>query len=507
MDGQHLDRFKELILRTCGFRFENDREITLKRALLERLNALHTNPADYLILLNRDQGELNVLIERLTINETYFFRESEYLDLIGERLVPEVRKKVKGRPVRILCAGCSTGEEPYSVAIMLNKKYGDDCAHMFSIAGVDIDTKAIDTARKGAYQKGSFRGMDHNLLHRYFIASCQKKETFQIVEAIRQRVEFEVVNLCANPYPPCMRQPDIILYRNVSIYFPQEVQQEIFRKLAGMLRADGYLLVGAAETIHHNIGILSLVEMDSLYLYQNNQKVVFEERRKQRRSQALAHWAKNEVSVSAPRKNACKERTNPSAPVPCVTPPSSPFSKRQAAANSENEYRRIFDDALEHAHCQRYDEALTLLETLLARQEDFVKAYSLKASILLGIGRFNEVHAVCAHLLTLDPLCIEGHLMLGIVARHEGDNDTAFTNFRHAIYLNQNCWLAHFYMAEILFAEGDRKRARSGYDTTLRILGKDSAEAHAQEFFPLSFNAEQFIAICRHKQSLLKENG
>jgi len=507
MDVNNLDMFKELILQTCGFSFKNDRELTLKTALLARLNTLHTDPAAYLVLLSHNQKEFDVLIECLTVNETYFFRELDHLELMVERLLPEIVKNAKGRPVRILCAGCSTGEEPYSVAIMLRKKYGDDCERMFSIAGVDIDAGAIDTAQKGAYQKGSFRGMDQDILKRYFFEPCKETETFQIVEAIRRQVAFEVVNLFGNLYPHCMQQPDIILYRNVSIYFPQEVQQEIFRKLAGILRAGGYFLVGAAETIHHNVGILSLVEMDSLYLYQKIEDIVIDERRKQRRSQVFSPLVRNDVSVPVPRRTARKESVATSAPVQCDSLLPSHFSQKQPATNTENEYRRLFDDALEHAHSKRYDEALALLETILKKQKTFVKAYSLQASILLGIGRLDEVHAVCKHLLTLDPLCIEGHLMLGIVARHVGDNDTAFKNFRHSIYLNQECWLAHFYMAEIVFAEGDKKRARSGYEATMRILGSGAPGEHAQEFFPLSFNAEQFMAICRHKQSLLRENG
>ena len=148
MDAEHLEMFKDFILRTCGFNFENDRELTLKRALRERLNALHTDPTAYLVLLSKKSKEFDALIERLTVNETYFFRESDHLELIGERLSAEMVENAKGRAVKILCAGCSTGEEPYSVAIMLRKKYGDDCATMFSIVGVDIDAGAIEMAHR-----------------------------------------------------------------------------------------------------------------------------------------------------------------------------------------------------------------------------------------------------------------------------------------------------------------------------------------------------------------------
>ena len=106
-----------------------------------------------------------------------------------------------------------------------------------------------------------------------------------------------------------------------------------------------------------------------------------------------------------------------------------------------------------------------------------------------------------------DPLCLEAALILGIVARQQGNDDEAFRRFRQAAYLDASCWLAHFYSAEILFAQGDAKRARNGYETASRLLEKGAPGEHGQAIFQLSFNAEQFIVICRHKLSLLKENG
>ncbi len=97
--------------------------------------------------------------------------------------------------------------------------------------------------------------------------------------------------------------------------------------------------------------------------------------------------------------------------------------------------------------------------------------------------------------------------MLGIVARHQGDNAEAFRRFREAVYLDPACWLAHFYTAEILFQQGETRRARSGYETASRLLGKGEVGAHGEAIFQLSFNADQFQVICRHKLSLLKENG
>ena len=119
-------------------------------------------------------------------------------------------------------------------------------------------------------------------------------------------------------------------------------------------------------------------------------------------------------------------------------------------------------------------------------------------------SRFEEARAVCNSILSRDPLCLEAYLMLGIMARHAGNDADAQRRFREALYLKSSCWLAHFYVAEILFGQGDKNRAGNGYETALRVL--ENPPEHRREFFPLSFNADQFMAICRHKLSLLK-NG
>ena len=165
--------------------------------------------------------------------------------------------------------------------------------------------------------------------------------------------------------------------------------------------------------------------------------------------------------------------------------------------------RISFDTAIELAHNKQHDEALALLDAIIEQDSTFEKAYCLKGSLLLSISRFDEAHSVCNAVLSRDSLCLEAYLMLGIIARQKGDEDDAIKRFREAIYLNASCWPAHFYTAEILFAKQDGKRARSSFETALRILEKGSLKEHGQAFFPLSFNAEQFIVICRHKLSLL----
>jgi chemotaxis protein methyltransferase CheR len=507
-DNAKLEDFKELLLNRCGLSFEKERAVTLAAGLHRRMTAQGIDDPDaYHALLNVNEAEFNRLVELLTVNETYFFREPDHLKLLIERIIPEIVEERKDGPVRIVSAGCSTGEEPYSIAIMLRERYGSEYGKLFSIVGVDIDANAIAKAKQGVFGKASFRGADSALIERYFEPTATGESLIR--KEIRQDVEFEVVNLLGTIYPPAMNLPDIILYRNVSIYFPGQVQHRIFSRLAELLSEGGYLLVGATETIHHDLGILTLVEKDALFLYRKLPKIRIEDRRGQRRAgSASERHAAGAGSMAQPapvstHKQRAAIRHDQTTGIPARQRPLEPPVTAVVASDSH----ALFDDALEMAHNNRPDAALELLDTLNGRDGTFVKAHSLKGSILLSLSRFDEARDACKRALANDPLCLEASLMLGIIARHEENGEEALKRFREAIYLNASCWPAHFYTAELIYARGDRKRARSGYEATLRILENGSLDEHERAFFPLTFKSDQFLAICRHKLSLIKDHG
>ncbi|MBI2355358.1 MAG: tetratricopeptide repeat protein [Deltaproteobacteria bacterium] len=503
-DNAKLARFKELLLARCGLGFEKEREVALIRGVRQRMASRVLEDSDaYYGLLTGDAAEFNRLVELLTVNETYFFREPDHLRLLVERLIPEIVGERKGGQVRIVSAGCSTGEEPYSIAILLHEWYGAESGRLFAITGVDIDATAIDRAKQGVYGKSSFRGADAGLLARYF--EPFGREEYRIREDVRQDVTFEVVNLLGTVYPASMQAPDVILYRNVSIYFPGQVQQAIFSRLAGLLTEGGYLLVSATETIHHDLGILSLVEMDALFLYRKLPDIRIEDRRYRRRAGGENETATGAGGIAAPpahtQGGTVRHGHASKIDARARTP------EKRAPSIVAADVHALFDDALGLARNNRPDAAIELLDTVIGRDGTFVKAHSLKGSILLNASRFDEARGACKRALANDPLCLEASLMLGIIARHEENYDEALRRFREAIYLDAACWPGHFYTAEIVYARGDRKRARSGYESTLRILENGSLAEHERAFFPLAFKADQFVAICRHKLSLIKDQG
>ncbi len=491
--------FKKLLLEVCGFCFENEREAVLKAGLKRRMSSRKVESgAEYLGLVAREPDEMLRLVELLTVNETYFLREPDHLRLLTQVLIPEIQAKRPHGPVTMVSAGCSTGEEPYSLAMLLRDLHGEDSAGLFRITGVDIDETVLAGARRGVYGKHSFRGLDPSCLERHFEPSCDGG--WRLKPEVRRLVSFESVNLRAPEYPPFMRDLDIILYRNVSIYFPEQVQKEIFRRLAACLNEGGYLLLGATETLPHDIGLLTLREKDRLYVYHKPPGDPFNGRRKPVSARGAQPGADRRAQGTTDKARPGPGQRAPQARPSSASSPAPPL----ASPISMAKVRDLLTEALRLAKDGLEGQAQALVDDLLARDGSLAAAHCLKASILMNGLRPDEAKKACRQALSLDPNRQEASLMLGLIALQEGETEEAVRLLREAVYLDPTCWLGQFHLAEIMFAQAEKKRARGGYETALRLLTSDLSGEGRQRFFPLSYNPAPYMTVCRHKLALLK---
>lgn len=480
-----LEPFKRLILKEFGFSLGSDREASLNAGLKSRMQALQmTSLSGYFLLLERDAQERNRLVEHLTVNETYFFRESSYLHLMRNLLIPEFMTRQPQNRIRILSAGCSTGEEPYSIAMVLHERYGQEAARLFEITGVDLDTAAIRKAMGGVYGRHSFRGMDQERLDRYFEPALQGQ--YRIRKEIRNMVSFETANLRSSTYPGSMHGTDLIFYRNVSIYFAASVQAEVFTRLAECLNTRGVLIVSATETLHHNLGVLSLVEREGLFMYQKLPEKLLPERKPMR---PIRNLVRSVLKRKPPVSLSPEIREPVPIPAPAV----------------EGDVRSLFDEALARVTVHCPDQALILLKRLLVRDPAFIHGHTLMASLFLNSGNLEEAKTAADRALHIDSLCLPASLMLGLIACQKDEQAEALKCFREILYRDARCWPAHFYLAELASRMGEKRRALAAYGAALEILGSGRVEDLGTLYFPLRFHAEQFQALCRHKLDLLKE--
>ena len=200
MYSADLTPFQELVRRRSGLQLETMAESSLKLALEKRMAATNADiPSAYYSRVLRDEAEFDELVSLLTINETYFYREPRQLELLTQRLLPALLAKGPGLPLRILSAGCSTGEEPYSIAIAILEKFGESAGRLVSIVAGDIDQHALRRARQAEYPEYSFRAMPAALRERYFTPASPR--TDRLKEQVRAMIEFQSLNLLASKLP------------------------------------------------------------------------------------------------------------------------------------------------------------------------------------------------------------------------------------------------------------------------------------------------------------------
>ncbi len=233
------------ILADSGFDIRQYKERPLKRRLAVRMRSCQVSSyEEYSRKLKDDPGEYAKLLDTLTINVTKFYRNAEtYLAVFG-KVLPIILEESQNRPVQIWSAGCSSGEEPYSLAIMWREfSQARGLSKECSIYATDIDAQILEKARAGIYPRSSMDEIPQKLIGKYFE---NRGDKYHLSQQIKDMVQFEKLDLFSR-YP--YREVDLIFCRNVLIYFSRQTQEDIFYKFAEALRANGFLVLGKVENM------------------------------------------------------------------------------------------------------------------------------------------------------------------------------------------------------------------------------------------------------------------
>ncbi|HET7318195.1 MAG TPA: protein-glutamate O-methyltransferase CheR [Nitrospirota bacterium] len=254
----------------CGIYFDDGSKYLLERRLARRLE-LHRLKSfeEYYHFLRYDrkrEEELTALIDNLTTNETYFFRENAQLHAFSEEILPDLRERLAERKtLRIWSAGCSTGEEPYTIAILLLESGDWWRDWQVEIIGSDINQRVLHAARKGVYKKGAHRATDPGMLAKYF--TLDEKGDYRVIDRVKELVSFSYVNLLDPHKTSLIGGMDVIFCRNVIIYFDREAKKKVIESFYHKLRDGGYLLLGHSESLINlsNAFVLRTLKHDMVY--------------------------------------------------------------------------------------------------------------------------------------------------------------------------------------------------------------------------------------------------
>jgi len=263
-------KFREFFYRKTGIYFEDSKRYFVDKRLSERIEATGSDSfRNYFTLLRFQNAgeELQELINLMTINETYFFRESYQFDCLVNSMLDEVTThKGPGETVRIWSIPCSSGEEPYSIAIYLLERWPRLVKYEVEILASDVDTGILETARRGIYSSRSIQHLPREYLQKYF--TKESNGDWQICQDLRDSVEFSRVNLVDPTDTKRFRGLDVIFCRNLLIYFDDISRRAAAETLYDALEPGGFVCLGHSESMSRISSLFTVRKFPDCIVYQ-----------------------------------------------------------------------------------------------------------------------------------------------------------------------------------------------------------------------------------------------
>lgn len=255
LSDQAFRQFQTMIHDIAGISMSPAKKPLVSGRLAKRVK--HYGMASYedyfrLLMDNGGDGELQVAIDLLTTNETYFFREPKHFDFLRDKILPGHKQ---GKPFRVWCAASSSGEEPYTIAMILADVLGDAA---WELIASDLSTRVLETAKTGLYPMERAEDIPKHYLTRFCLKGVGRQEgKFLVDKALRSRVQYRQINL--NESFPVLGEFDVIFLRNVMIYFDMETKRQVVKRILPLLRPGGFFIVSHSESLNGVIDELKIV--------------------------------------------------------------------------------------------------------------------------------------------------------------------------------------------------------------------------------------------------------
>jgi len=431
-----------LLHRAAGLAFDESRRESLSYSVSERMQAAGlVSVADYLRLLAHPSGagERQALLDEVTIPETHFFRNPPQIRALRMHVLPELlRQAAATKRLRIWSAGCSTGEEPYTVAMLVRELLPASADWDVRIIATDISTRALAAAERAHYAERSFVMTDPVDRQRFFVLDTESRG-YVVRDEVRELVEFRHHNLVNDEPPFAAGEVDLVLCRNVTIYFDRETTKRLMRRLHGCLRDGGYLFLGHAETLWQISDEFSLVSLGDAFLYRRQpaigeRRLVLPDRR----------------TEDEPRPTRADRRRGP-------------LDRRRVGLGrrkSEPKPEAVESTSLS---AEPRPDPLVAVRTAVAE------------------GRYDDAADLAAEVVTATPLRSEAHYLHGLALSNLGRHADALVVLRKAVYLDPDDGFAHFLLGAALERLDEHVAAARSYRAAATTLGRRPRDAVAPE--------------------------
>ena len=441
LTSEQFDALRVLLSEAAGLVFDDSRKESMAYSVAERLRASGAPDVPSYLLLLEDPAERQRLLDEVTIQETHFFRNPPQVRALRQHVLPELLRHAEshGRRLRIWSAGCSTGEEPYSIAMMLRELLPTTAGWDVKVVATDVSSRALEAARTGRYGDRAVQLATPEERTRFFQPAPEGG--YQVRPEIRELVEFRHHNLVteAVPFAPSERI-DLVLCRNVTIYFARTTTRALMQRLHQSLRDGGYLFLGHSETLWQVSEDFRLVPLGT------GEAAAFVYRRLDEKTERRAILPDRRTQAGEP-------------------PP--PSAERRV------QVRRV----------EKAPDPVPVDE-LLAKVRSALKA-----------GAYVEAAELAAMASAAAPLRAEGFYLRGLALVDAGRDDAALIDLRKAVYLDPQMGFAHFLLAGTLARLGHRAAAAVEYAAAADTLGSQPGDATAQELGGRS--VRELAQLCR----------
>jgi chemotaxis protein methyltransferase CheR len=471
LSSEHFGLFQELLGETCGLQFEGSQNQSLHLALWERLR--HRGDGSYEEYYHRlkfhPEGylEMRELLDLITIGETYFFRNRAQFEVLMRFVLPEIiQKKVRSgeKSLRIWSAGCSRGDEPYSIAIALMEVLPSYRDWHVSIIGTDVNRKSLDFARGGVYGEKDIAHLPKEYLEKYFKTG---EATYHLHSHARELVQFEYHNLAKGPFANYKLQGlDLIFCRNVTIYFKPQTTRHVVEHLHACLAPGGYLFLGHTETLWRITERFEVVELPEAFIYRKRQNEMDGESR-----------ATEVVAPDMALEKSATERGQ--------------SSKTEA-------------DLLERIN-KSVNGALSFLPPgPNGRDKNSHQTLLTWATSLANEARYQDAADLVSRVIEADALSVDAHYLLGMLQYRSGCLSEAENQFRKVVYLAPDALLAYFHLGNIYRLQEKFRDATREFRNTIRLSENRPGDEQARLD---DVTMKSLLSACRIQLEEISQRG
>ena len=419
------------------------------------------------------QEQVDIIVGHLTIGETFFFRDRKVFDTLRDQVLAPMARSRNGseKRLRFWSAACSTGEEPYSIAILVNEMGALFRGWKVTIMATDINARFIEKAERGVYSQWSFRDMPECLITRYF--SKTEKNRFEISPSIKKMVTFSQLNLIEER---CLSGPyqddgvDVIFCRNMLMYLSSDMRTRVIHRLTDALAEDGWLIVSPSET--------SIVEAPGLHPVRFPGAVFH-------RKGARETEKGNASAAAFPRSRGRGKNHSEPAAVPLSSRTTKPLTPKKISiahplpVTREKGGEKATDrygEALTLYKKGSYQEAVDTLNRLFSDNEApddsprMAKPIVLMARSFANLGRLEEARIWCEKAVSADKLNPDYHSLLAAIYQELGLTEEPIASLKRAIYLDPGRIMAYFSLGHLLRQQEKLAEANKSFRNALDLL-------------------------------------